>query len=156
MTGSLASATVVAYASAADIPGDAGHLRTLPFPGDNKSMRAEKGNFLVGFHCKLPRRGGSAVHRRVDRKQEEEFSFCSNDARMSLKTKDRCGKSWKEAGILLITKEISVEARNVTENTGDSRFLRSTTLTLCPQFRRPLTGPCRPSCHELWKPPKRS
>ena len=66
---------MIAYASAADIPGNVGHFCTLPYPGNNKSMRAGKGNLFVGFHCKLPRRGGSAVHRRVDWKQEEEFFF---------------------------------------------------------------------------------
>ncbi|MGB9487883.1 MAG: hypothetical protein WCD04_17455 [Terriglobia bacterium] len=75
MTNSLPSATVVAYASAADIPGNVGHLCNLPNPGDNKSMRAGKGNLFVGFHRKLPRRGGSAVHRSVDWKQEKGLFF---------------------------------------------------------------------------------
>ena len=55
-------------------------------------MRAGKGNLFVSFHCKLPRRGGSAVHHRFDWKQEREFFFCTNYAGMLLKTKDHCGK----------------------------------------------------------------
>ena len=76
LTNSLPSASIVAYASAADIPGNVGHLCTLAYPGDNKSMQAGKGNLFVGSHCKPPRRGGSAVHRTVDWKQEKEFFFC--------------------------------------------------------------------------------
>jgi hypothetical protein len=37
---------------------------------------------------------------------------------MSLKTKDRCGKGWREAGMLLITKEIFAESGNVVEKKG--------------------------------------
>jgi hypothetical protein len=70
-------------------------------------MRVGKGNLFVGSHCKLPRRGGSAVHRTVDWKQEKEFFFCMSNAGMLLKTKDRCGKGGGEAGMLLIAKEIS-------------------------------------------------
>jgi hypothetical protein len=35
-----------------------------------------------------------------------------------MKTKDRCGKLWGEAGILLKTKEIRGESGNVGENKG--------------------------------------
>jgi len=108
-------------------------------------MRAGKGNLFVGFHCKLPRRGGSAVHRRVDWKQEKEFFFCMSNAGMLLKTKDRCGKGWAEAGMLLIAKEISSESGNVIENKEDRRFLKAVTRTCCRPLRPPLTGPCRPS-----------
>jgi len=59
-------------------------------------MRAGKDNLFVGFRCKLPRRGGLAVDRRVDWKQEKEFFFCTSNAGMSLKTKDRCGKRPKK------------------------------------------------------------
>jgi hypothetical protein len=37
---------------------------------------------------------------------------------MLLKTKDRCGKSGGEAGILLITKEIFAESGNLVEKKG--------------------------------------
>jgi hypothetical protein len=62
-------------------------------------VRAGKGNLFVGFHCKLPRRGGSDVHRKVDWKQEKEFFFCRSDAGMLLKTKDRCEKRSSKAGM---------------------------------------------------------
>ena len=145
MTNSPQWAIVVAYAFAAIIPGNIGHLGTLPCPGDNKSMRAGKGNLFVGPHCKPPRRGGSAVHRGVGLKQENEFFFCMSNAGMLLKTKDRCGRGWAEAGMLLITKEISSESGNVIEKKEDERFLKAVTQTLCRLLRPPLTGPCRPS-----------
>jgi hypothetical protein len=44
---------------------------------------------------------------------------------MLLKTKDRCGKSGNEAGMLLITKEISAESGNVVENKEDNRYEKS-------------------------------
>jgi hypothetical protein len=108
-------------------------------------MRAEKGNLFVGFHCKLPRRGGSAVHRRAGWKQEREFFFCTNDAGMLLKTKDRCGKSCAEAGMSLIAKEIRSESRNVIENKEHDRTLKAVALTLCRSVLPPLTDPCRPA-----------
>jgi len=52
--------------------------------------------------------------------QEKEFFFCTTDAGILLKTKDRCGKTVSEAGMLLITKEISAESGNVIENKGDN------------------------------------
>ena len=105
-------------------------------------MLAGKDNLFVGVHCKLPRRSGSAVHRRVDWKQEKEFLFLheqrgnvienkgplwkkAEEAGMLLKTKDRCGKSGNEAGMLLITKEISAESGNVVENKEDNRYEKS-------------------------------
>jgi hypothetical protein len=42
---------------------------------------------------------------------------------MLLKTKDRCGKSWNEAGMLLITKEILAESGNIIENKGDRWYV---------------------------------
>jgi len=51
--------------------------------------------------------------------------FCTSNAGMSLKTKDRCGKSGGKAGMLLIAKEISAESGNVTENKEDNRYEKS-------------------------------
>ena len=147
MTNSLSQARIVAYAFAADTPGNVGHLYTFPYPGDNKFMRAGKGNLFVGFRCKLPRRGGSAVYlallfvgRTVQSeilrsaalrmtgwqagRREKDF-FYRNDAGMSLKTKDRRGKSGDEAGMSLITKEIGAESWNIIENKGDNRYEKS-------------------------------
>jgi hypothetical protein len=46
-----------------------------------------------------------------------------------LKTKERCEKSWNEAGTLLIAKEIRPESGNVTENKGESiNFAKSLAL----------------------------
>jgi hypothetical protein len=108
-------------------------------------MRAGKGNLFVGFHCKLAWLDGSAVHRRMDWKQEKEFFFCTSDAGMLLKTKDHCGQCGGQAGMSLITKEIVAESGNVIENKEDHRFLKAATLTFCRPRRPPLTGPCRPS-----------
>ena len=71
--------------------------------------------------------------------------FCMSNAGMLLKTKDRRGKGWAEAGMLLIAKEISSESGNVIENKEDRRFLKAVTRTCCRPLRPPLTGPCRPS-----------
>jgi len=68
-----------------------------------------------------------------------------SNAGMLLKAKDRCGKGWAEAGMLLIAKEISSESGNVIENKEDRRFLKAVTRTCCRPLRPPLTGPCRPS-----------
>jgi hypothetical protein len=86
-------------------------------------MRAGKGNLFAGFHCKLPRRGGSAVLPRVVLKQGEEFFFYTSNAGMLLKTKDRCGRRRREAGMSLIAKEIISESGNVIEKKWDNRFL---------------------------------
>jgi hypothetical protein len=37
---------------------------------------------------------------------------------MSLKTKDRCGKPWGEAGMSMKTQEIGAESGNVIEKKG--------------------------------------
>jgi hypothetical protein len=145
LTNSLSQATVVAYGFATGIPGNVGHLCTLPCPGNNKSIRAGKGNLFVGFCCRLPSRG----HRRVDWKHEKEFFFCTNHAGMSLKTKDRCGKRCEEAGMSLITKEIISESGNVIENKEDHRSLKAARRTCCRPLRPPLTGPFRVACHAV-------
>jgi hypothetical protein len=44
------------------------------------------------------------------------FKNCTNEARMSMKTKGSSGKLAGEAGMLLITKNIRVKCGNVTEN----------------------------------------
>ena len=77
----------------------------------------------------MARRGGVAGHRRMDWKQGKGPFFCGNEAGMLLKTKDHCGKSWNEAGIQLIAKEISSQSGNVIENKGDRRFLKAVTRT---------------------------
>jgi hypothetical protein len=94
-------------------------------------MRAGKGNLFAGFHCKLPRRGGSAVLPRVVLKQGEEFFFYTSNAGMLLKTKDRCGRRRREAGISLIAKEISSESGNVIENKWDNLSLGSVWREFC-------------------------
>ena len=125
MTNSRQWAIVVAYAFAADTPGNVGHLSALPYPGDNKSMRAGKGSLFVGFCCKLPRRGGSAVHPRVGWKQEKELLFLHEQRGNVIENKGPLWKKAEEAGMLLITKEISLDSRNVIENKGDDRYEKS-------------------------------
>jgi hypothetical protein len=61
----------------------------------------------------------------MDWKQEEDSFFCTSNAGMLLKTKDRCGKSEDKAGMLLIANEISAESGNVIENKEDNRYEKS-------------------------------
>jgi hypothetical protein len=46
------------------------------------------------------------------------FKKVTNDARMLLKTKERCGKLAVEAGISMKTKHLAADCGNIVENTG--------------------------------------
>jgi hypothetical protein len=46
------------------------------------------------------------------------FKKITNDARMLLKTKERCGKLAVEAGMSMKTNGLSADCGNVVENTG--------------------------------------
>jgi hypothetical protein len=61
----------------------------------------------------------------ADAWQEKEFFFWTNYAGMLLKTKDRCGQCGGQAGMSLITKEITADSGNVIENKGDDRYEKS-------------------------------
>jgi hypothetical protein len=54
------------------------------------------------------------------RRNRSNFKKWLNHAGMLLKTKERCGKSRAEAGMLLITKEILSGSGNLIENKGES------------------------------------
>jgi hypothetical protein len=108
-------------------------------------MRTGKGNLTVGFRCKLSARGGSAVHlalvfvggkvrsdppRRVRSAQNDNMAGEAQERELFLH--EQCGnvvenkgplwKSCAEAGMLLITKEISAASWNVIENKGGNRY----------------------------------
>ena len=74
-------------------------------------MRAGKGNLFAGSHCKLPRRGGSAVHRTVDWKQEERILFLNEQCGNVIENK---GPLWKRLG----------QSRNVIDYKGDKIIKR--------------------------------
>jgi len=75
-------------------------------PSSPRIVRAGKTVLMQAFsvNCRLSRRGGSTVPRRMHR--EKRILFFANNAGMSMKTKDRCGKRGGEAGMFMKTKVV--------------------------------------------------
>jgi hypothetical protein len=61
---------------------------------------------------------GVVVVETLPGRHSSNFKKSTNDARMSLKTKGRCGKLAAETGMYMKTKEIQAESGNLVEKAG--------------------------------------